>query len=50
MAQEVEILFAVTSGLLDDVAVDKVRAFEAAFHSYLASNHPEITDAITTSR
>jgi len=48
MAQEVEILFAVTSGLLDDVPVDRVRAFETAFHGYMASNHPEITEAITT--
>jgi F-type H+/Na+-transporting ATPase subunit alpha len=49
LAQEVEIIFAVTSGGLDDVPVDKVRAFEAAFHSYMASNHPQIGEAITSS-
>src|SRR5712692_837581 len=49
LAQEVEIIFAVTAGLLDDVPVDKVRAFETAFHGYMASNHPEIGDAITSS-
>jgi F-type H+-transporting ATPase subunit alpha len=48
LAQEVEILFAVTSGQLDDVPVEKVRAFESAFHAYMASNHPEIGEAIAS--
>jgi F-type H+/Na+-transporting ATPase subunit alpha len=48
LAQEVEIIFAVTNGNLDDVPVDKVRSFETAFHSYMASNHPEIAEAITS--
>jgi F-type H+-transporting ATPase subunit alpha len=48
LAQEVEILFAVTNGLLDDVPVEKVRAFETAFHAYMASNHPEIGEAIAS--
>jgi F-type H+-transporting ATPase subunit alpha len=48
LAQEVEIIFAVTAGHLDDVPVDKVRAFEVAFHSFMASNHPEVGEAITS--
>src|SRR5579883_3293992 len=47
MAQEVEILFAIARGLLDDVPVDKIRAFETAFHKFMASNHPDIGDTIT---
>jgi F-type H+/Na+-transporting ATPase subunit alpha len=49
LSQEVEILFAVTSGQLDDVPVDRVRAFETAFHAYMESNHPEIGQTIQAS-
>lgn len=49
LAQEVEIIFAVTSGFLDDVPVDKIRSFETAFHSYMASNHPQVAESITSS-
>src|SRR5437660_7114 len=41
MEKEVAIIFAVTNGFLDDVPVEKVQAFEAAFHSFMDSNHPE---------
>jgi F-type H+-transporting ATPase subunit alpha len=40
--QEVSIIYAAVNGHLNDVEVPKVRAFEAAFHSYMDSNHPEI--------
>ncbi len=40
---EVLILFAVGQGLMDDVPVEKVRAFETALYSFMDSNHPEIT-------
>jgi F-type H+-transporting ATPase subunit alpha len=46
VAEEVEILYALGNGHLDDVPVDRVRAFEAAFHNFMASNHPEIRRAI----
>ena len=39
---QVEILYAVINGYLDDVPVDKVQAFETAFHGFMASSHPEI--------
>jgi F-type H+-transporting ATPase subunit alpha len=39
---EVVILFAAVNGFLDDVPVDKVRAFETALYSYMESNHPPI--------
>jgi F-type H+-transporting ATPase subunit alpha len=50
VAAEVEILYALTNGFLDDVPVDRIRAFEAAFHDFMASNHPEIAQAITTEK
>jgi len=43
---EVLILFAAVNGFLDDVPVDKVRAFEAGLYSYMESNHPAITQEI----
>src|SRR5215212_6428017 len=37
MAQESSILYAVTNGFLDDVPVEKVQAFEAAWHQFMQS-------------
>ena len=42
-----EILFARGNGFLDDVPVEKVRAFETAFYNFMDSNHPEIGGEIT---
>ena len=39
---EVEILFAAVNGFLDDVPVNRVRAFETGLYDYLDSSHPEI--------
>ncbi len=44
--QQVLIIYAATKGYLDDVALDKVAAWEDGFHSYMSSNHPEIIDEI----
>jgi len=41
MPQEVSIIFAVTNGFLDDVPVEKVQPFEAAWHQFMQSNHPD---------
>jgi F-type H+-transporting ATPase subunit alpha len=43
---QVEILYAVVNGHLDDVEVSRVRDFEAAYHKFMASNHPDIGRAI----
>ena len=42
-------LFAVNEGWLDDVAVDKVRAFETALHSYANSEHVEFLQELNES-
>jgi F-type H+-transporting ATPase subunit alpha len=46
MAQSVEIFWALNNGFLDDVPVEKVQSFEAAFHKYMESNKPEIAAKI----
>jgi len=46
VAHQVEILFAVTNGLLDEVKVEAIRAWEKGFHEYMAASHPEIAEEI----
>ena len=48
LAQQVTIIYTVTQGFLDDVAVERVKAFEAAFHGYLAAQEPELLATIAT--
>ncbi|MBA4178978.1 MAG: F0F1 ATP synthase subunit alpha [Anaerolinea sp.] len=47
LAEETAVIFSLTQGLLDDVAVNKVRDFEAGLRKFMASNHPEIMDEVT---
>ncbi len=49
-AQQVAILFAGTQGLLDDVEVNDIKAFEAGYYPFLDSAHPEILSDITTKK
>jgi F-type H+/Na+-transporting ATPase subunit alpha len=46
--QQVMIIFAVTGGLLDDVAVEAIRDWERGFRDYMAAEHPEIGEEIRT--
>src|SRR5256712_14128217 len=46
IAQQVIVLFAGTSGYLDDVAVEQVQAFEKELLRFLSSSHPELERAI----
>jgi F-type H+-transporting ATPase subunit alpha len=43
---QVMIIFAGTSGLLDDVAVSDIREWEAQFHAFMRASHPEVGAAI----
>ncbi len=47
-AQQVAILFAGTQGLLDDVEVGDIKAFEAGYYPFLDSAHPDILTDIST--
>ncbi len=49
-AQQVAILFAGTQGLLDDVEVGDVQAFEAGYYPFLDSAHPDILTDITNKK
>src|SRR5207248_3627671 len=44
--KQVMIIYAATNGYLDDVPVDQVSAWEAAFYRYMDSTHPEIGQPI----
>src|SRR5690349_9362764 len=48
--QQIMIIYAVTNGLLDDVAVKDLRAWEKGFHEFMKAQHPEIGDEIRTKK
>ncbi len=49
-AQQVAILFAGTQGLLDDLAVPDIKAFEAGYYPFLDTAHPDILSDIATKK
>ncbi|MDE3096085.1 MAG: F0F1 ATP synthase subunit alpha [Chloroflexota bacterium] len=50
MAAQVEVFWALNKGFLDDVPVEKVMAFEQAFHAFMASNKPDLAAKIEQER
>jgi len=44
--QQVVIIFAVTNGFLDDIAVGAIKAWEKGFHEFMAAQHHEIAEEI----
>ncbi|MGI9147787.1 MAG: F0F1 ATP synthase subunit alpha [Chloroflexota bacterium] len=46
LAKEVTIIYALTNGLLDDVPIDRVGTWEAEFHRFMETAHPEIGEVI----
>jgi F-type H+-transporting ATPase subunit alpha len=48
--KEVTIIYALTNGFLDDVPIEKVGAWEAEFHRFMETAHPEISEAIIKDR
>jgi F-type H+-transporting ATPase subunit alpha len=46
LGKQVSILYAVTSGFLDDIPVEKVIPWEEQFHRFMESNHPDIAQRI----
>ncbi len=49
MEQQTSIFYLLTSGALDDVAQDKVLAFEVGWHEYAAANIPDVLEGIASS-
>ena len=50
MPEESVVLFALSNGLLDDVPVNKVQAWEDGMRKFLASNHPDLLNDIGEKR
>ncbi|HEY6808728.1 MAG TPA: F0F1 ATP synthase subunit alpha, partial [Gemmatimonadales bacterium] len=48
--QQVMIIFAVTNGFLDDVAVEAIREWETNFHAFMAAHHGPLVEEIRTKR
>jgi F-type H+-transporting ATPase subunit alpha len=48
--KQVAIIFAGTQGLLDDLPVDSIRAFEEFFHGWLERKHPDLLGEIRDKR
>jgi F-type H+-transporting ATPase subunit alpha len=46
VAQQVIILYAVTNGFLDDVPVEKVKAWEKEYLRYMEASHPDLARAV----
>jgi F-type H+-transporting ATPase subunit alpha len=50
VAEQVEIIFAATNGYLDDVDVPAIKAWEAAFHQFMAATQPEVATEIRSKK
>ena len=50
VAHQVEIIFAVSNGLLDDIEVEDLKGWEHGFHEYMAASHPKIAEEIRTKK
>lgn len=50
MAEQVVIMFALSQGHLDDVAVNKVADFDSQLRRFMSANHPEILEQITNDK
>src|SRR5919199_1777540 len=46
LEKEVTIIYALTNGFLDDVPIEKVGDWEAEFHRFMETAHPEISQTI----
>ncbi|MBF6613905.1 MAG: F0F1 ATP synthase subunit alpha [Chloroflexi bacterium] len=48
--QQITIIYAVTNGFLDDVAIDNVRSWEEQFHDFMKNAHPEVLETIANDK
>ncbi|HHZ82629.1 MAG TPA: F0F1 ATP synthase subunit alpha [Nitrospirales bacterium] len=48
--KQIMVIFAVINGFMDDVAVEKIKDFEKAFHVYMKSTHPDIGSKIVSEK
>ena len=50
LEKQVSIMYAVINGYMDDVAIDKIKDFEEAFHRYMDAAHAELLKSILEKR
>jgi len=50
LEKQVTIVYAVTNGFLDDVPVEKIRAFEAAFHKFMENSYSALLYLIASKK
>ena len=50
LEQQVTIIYAAINGFMDDVPVANVAEFEAGFHKFMQTNHPEVGAKISESK
>jgi F-type H+-transporting ATPase subunit alpha len=50
LEQQIMVIYAVTNGYLDDVPIAEVKAWEYAFHDWMAEHHPEIVQNIAEAK
>ena len=48
--KQVAVMYALVNGFLDDVEIERVINFEAAFHSYMDANHPDLLETVRNDR
>ena len=46
LSEQVTIIYAATNGFLDDVPVDRIRAWETGFHEFVRNQRPELAQTI----
>jgi len=46
-AQQIEIIYAMNNGMIDDIAVADVQDFEAKLHNYMGAKHKNLEEALT---
>src|SRR5262249_12333332 len=50
MADQVMILFAATNGYLDEVTIDRIKAYENGFYPFMHDQYPEVGETIERTR
>ena len=50
LEQQVSIIYAAINGFMDEVPVSDVAEFEAGFHRFMQTNHPEISEKIADTK
>src|SRR5687767_9050480 len=48
--QQVMVIYAVTNGFLDDIAVKDLKAWEKGFHEFMAAKYPQIGNGVRTEK